>query len=48
MRISPAFEKAVRDTFSGDEQMLADYIAKLHQLEVVGIINDAAEIRYTK
>ena len=28
---SSAFEEAVRDTFSGDEQVLADYIVKLHK-----------------
>ena len=39
-----AFEEAVRDTFSGDEQVLADYIVKLHRLGVVETIDDALEL----
>ena len=41
---SSAFEEAVRDTFSGDEQVLADYIVKLHSLGVVETIDDALEL----
>lgn len=39
-----AFEEAVRDTFSGEEQVLADYIVKLHRLGVVETIDDALEL----